>query len=63
MLVLLDAVARRYSLPPHEVLEWDPYQLGLAVMCLKAHDDMANMITKRLNNEGMPVFPVMILQQ
>jgi len=61
MLVLLDAVARRYGVPPHMVLEWNPYQLGLAVCCMKAHDGLAGSITKRLNREGMPVFPVYIL--
>lgn len=63
MLVLLDAVARRYSVPPHEVMEWNPYQLGLAVLCIKAHDEVAQMITQRLNAEGMPVFPCAIVTQ
>jgi hypothetical protein len=63
MLVLLDAVARRYSVPPHQVLEWTPYELGLAVACVKAHDELSGVLAKRLNKEGMPVFPVMILQQ
>ena len=48
---------------PHECLEMDPYELGLAVLCLKAHDDYAGTIVKRLNANGMPCFPVMIVQQ
>ena len=63
MLILIDTLARRYGVPPHEVLEWDPYELGLAVCCLKASDEMVGIMTKRLNREGMPVFPVMVLQQ
>ena len=63
MLLLLDSLARRYGLAPHQVMEWSPYELGLAVCCLKATDSMVGVLTKRLNSEGMPVFPVMILQQ
>ena len=63
MLILLDAIARRYGKTPDECLNMTPYQLGLAVLCLKAHDDLAGTIVKRLNAEGMPCFPVMIVQQ
>lgn len=63
MLILLDTLARRYGVAPHLVLEWTPYELGLAVCCLKAADEMTGMLTKRLNREGMPVFPVMVLSQ
>ena len=63
MLILLDAISRRYGIRPDEVMDLNPYQLGLAVLCLKAHDEQAGSIVKRLNKSGMPCFPVYIVQQ
>ena len=61
MLIVLDKIARRYGVPPHQVLQWDPYELGLAVCCVKASEEVSKTITQRLNNESMPVFPVAII--
>ncbi len=61
MLILLDQIARRYGIAPHEILKWDPYELGLAVCCVKAAEEVAKQITHRLNQEGMPVIPAAII--
>ena len=61
-LLVIDAVARRYGILPHEVLELDAWQLGLAVECYRQSDATAAQLQERINNQGGMVFPVVVLR-
>ena len=53
----VDALARRYGHWPHEVLDLDAYQMGLACLCLEQHDATRAQAVKRIiDGKGM-VFP------
>ena len=57
LLLLVDALARRAGKWPHEVLELDAWQLGLAILCLEQHDATRAQAVKRIiDGKGM-VFP------
>ena len=57
----MDAVARRYGKWPHEVLDLDAWQLGLAVLCRDQHDaTRAQLVQRIVSNKGM-VFPAVLV--
>lgn len=41
MPLVLDAIAHRYHADPDAVLSWSPERLGMALICLRAHDEHA----------------------
>ena len=54
-LLILDTIARRYGILPHDVLELSPYQLTLAWQCyLQANATIA----QRLKSSDGMIFPV-----
>jgi len=61
-LLVIDAIARRYGILPHEVLELDAWQLGLAVECYRQADATAAQLQERINQQGGMVFPVVMLR-
>jgi hypothetical protein len=61
-LLMLDAIARRYGCFPHEVLDLDPFELGLAIESYKQADATASAQIKRISNKGGWVFPVVALR-
>ena len=62
MLLILDTLARRYGRFPHEVLDLDLYEMGLALMCYQEADAASAQLMQRLNRDGMPVFPAVVLK-
>lgn len=55
----VDAIARRYGVPPAEVLRWDPYDMTIAMICLQvAENNRAERLAQH-NRAGGMVFPVM----
>lgn len=63
LLRVLDALGRRYGRLPHEVLDLDPWQLGLALQCHQQADaDSAHMLNRINNTKGGMVFPVVVLK-
>jgi len=54
---MLDAIARRYGLLPHQVLELSPWELTLAAECLRQADATQAQAVERA---GM-VIPVVVL--
>ena len=63
ILLVVDKIARRYGVLPSEVLELDVWELGLAMSCMMQADATSGTLIKRLNKDGMPVFPVTVLMQ
>ena len=60
-MLLVDAVARRYGVLPHQVLDLDAWQLGLAVLCLDQHHATRTQMCERIvGNKGM-VFPAVLI--
>tara|TARA_Y100001951_G_scaffold96822_1_gene95931 strand:+ start:225 stop:386 length:162 start_codon:yes stop_codon:yes gene_type:complete len=47
---------------PHEVLELDPYHLGLCVQTWQARERMQERAIESLATKGLPVFPAVILK-
>jgi len=62
VLLALDTLARRYGRLPHEILELDLYEMGLTMMCYQEADRASAQLVQRLNRDGMPVFPAVILK-
>ncbi len=61
ILLVLDQVARRYNRTPAEVLEMDLWELSLCIACIVQFDATSAQLMKRINADGMPVFPVIQL--
>ena len=47
---------------PHEILELDPFEMGLLMLCYQQADATSAQMMQRLNNAGSPVFPVVVLK-
>ena len=60
MLWTLDQVAKRYSKWPHEILDLEPWQEALAVLCLANAQLRTAENVQRASAGGM-VFPVINL--
>lgn len=60
---MVDKLARRYGVLPSDILELDVWELGLAMSCMMQADATSGALIKRLNADGMPVFPVTVLLQ
>ena len=61
LLLLLDLLGQRYGRLPSELLELDAWELGLAIACAQQRESTSAQLMRRLNAEGMPVFPVVVL--
>ena len=59
---MLDALARRYGCFPHEVLDLDPFELGLALEAYKQADATSSQQIQRISKKGGWVFPVVPLR-
>ena len=57
-LLMLDALAKRYGCFPHEVLNLDPFELGLALECYRQQDATSAQAVERISKRGGMVFPV-----
>ena len=62
ILLIVDQIAKRYGRLPSEVLEMDVWEMSFAVACLMEADQVAGSLMKRINKDGMPVFPVVVLR-
>ena len=47
---------------PHEILELDPFEMGLLMLCYQQADSTSAQMIRRINNTGSPVFPVAIIK-
>ncbi len=54
-------LGQRYGIPPHELIKLDCFELGLMLACAQEREETSAALMKRLNREGMPVFPVVVL--
>jgi len=61
-LLVLDQIARRYSMHPAEVLELSVWEISLAFACVQQADATAAQLMKKCNKDSMPVFPVVVLR-
>jgi len=43
-------------------LELDPWQIGFAMLCYQQAEATTGELVERLNRDGMPVFPVVVLK-
>ncbi len=57
-LLTIDAIARCYGRLPHEILELDPYELGIALLCYQTGVAQRASLASR---QGGPVFPVVVM--
>ena len=57
LLLLIDQIARRYNMRPHEVLELDSWQISLAVACVRQNQATSAQLVSRINSQGGMVFP------
>lgn len=47
---------------PHEVLELDPYELGLCMLVYTERDKASTRIMESMSAKGLPVFPTVVLK-
>ena len=47
---------------PHEILELNPWQLGLCMLCYQQADATSAQLLERMANSGTMVFPVVNLR-
>ena len=62
ILLLIDQLAKRYNRLPSEILELDVWEMSLCVACMMESDSVAGHLIQRINKDGMPVFPVVVLR-
>lgn len=63
-MLTIDAIARRYGKLPHEVLDLDPWQLGLAFQCVQQAAASAAQTVQRMaqaNQGGLVPVPVPVV--
>ena len=57
--VLVDKIARRYGVTPFQVLDMDPEQLGICLVCMVLADDARHRMVKQLQSRsGKSFVPV-----
>jgi hypothetical protein len=47
---------------PHEILELDPYELGLAMLVYAERDKASTVLIDQMAAKGLPVFPTVLLK-
>ena len=62
LLLGLWMLASKLGKYPHEILELDPWQLGLAMMCYQQADEASAHLLDRLARSGSPVFPTVCIK-
>ena len=62
VLLGIHLAAKTYGRMPHEILELDPWQIGFAMLCYQQAEATTGELVERLNRDGMPVFPVVVLK-
>jgi hypothetical protein len=55
-------LARMFGKWPHEVLELDPYELGLCVQVWAERDRLQNQALDTIAKQNLPVFPAVIVK-
>ena len=62
LLLAVGELARTFGRLPHEILELDPYELGLAMMVYQEREKASTKLMESLSRQGLPVFPVAVLK-
>jgi len=62
MLLGIWMLASKLGKWPHEVLELDPWQLGLAMMCYQQADATSAQLLERMAQKGTPIFPTVCIK-
>lgn len=57
-LLMIDAIARCYGKLPHEIMDLDPYQMGIALLCYQT--GTANRASVAARSDGA-IFPVVVM--
>ncbi len=50
--ILVDKIARRYSRTPAEVLNMDPEDLGVCLVCMVVADDARHRMVKQIRSKS-----------
>lgn len=58
---MVDKIARRYGVLPHEVLDLSPGALGLAAACVAIANEDKAITLERMNSGKGIVFPVAVV--
>lgn len=53
----IDAIARRYGILPHQVLDLDPWEMGLARVCVQQAANTAAQTVERMSRQGGGLIP------
>ncbi len=59
---MVGELARMFGKWPHEVLELDPYELGLCVQVWAERDRLQNQALDTIAKQNLPVFPAVIVK-
>ena len=51
-----------FSKYPHEILELDPYELGLCMLVYTERDKASTRIMESMSAKGLPVLPTVVLK-
>ena len=60
--MVVGELARTFGKWPHEVLELDPSELGLAVQVWSERERTQNRALEAIAQKGLPVFPAVIVK-
>lgn len=61
-LLMIGELSKMFGKYPHEILELDPYELGLAMLVYTERDKASTRIMENLSSKGLPVFPTVVLK-
>ena len=62
LLSVIGTLAKRYRKWPHEVLELDPYEIGLAMLVYTETEQQSAKQLDAMARSGTPIFPVVVLK-
>ena len=60
--MVIGTLAKRYGKWPHEVLDLDPYEIGLAMLVYKETEYQNTRQIDSMARNGAPIFPVVVLK-
>lgn len=61
-LLMIGELGKMFGKFPHEILELDPYELGLCMLVYTERDRASTRLIEQMATAGTPVFPTVVLK-
>ena len=59
---MIGELCKLFSCLPHQLLELEPYELGLSVLVYQAREEVSSSLLDKMAQSGTPVFPAVVIK-